>query len=116
MKATRHLGDRPHPVVAAAAQELLNKSENERSGVLSTAMSFLGLYRDPVIAAVTGSSEWRIADLLAGPEQVSLYLVVPPGDIRRTKPLIRLILNQLGRLLTEDLRPSDRSRGLLLML
>src|SRR3546814_16367839 len=57
MKATRHLDDRPHPVVAAAAQELLNKSENERSGVLSTAMSFLGLYRDPVIAAVTGSSD-----------------------------------------------------------
>ena len=32
------------------ARELLNKSDNERSGVLSTAMSFLGLYRDPVIA------------------------------------------------------------------
>ena len=44
MMTTRHLGDRPHPVVASAARELLNKSENERSGVLSTAMSFLGLY------------------------------------------------------------------------
>jgi type IV secretion system protein VirD4 len=41
MMATPHLGDRPHPVVASAARELLNKSENERSGVLSTAMSFL---------------------------------------------------------------------------
>src|SRR3984893_17367631 len=48
-----HLGDRPHPVVASAARELLNKSENERSGVLSTAMSFLGLYRDPIVAKVT---------------------------------------------------------------
>jgi type IV secretion system protein VirD4 len=37
-------------VVASAARELLNKSDNERSGVLSTAMSFLGLYRDPVVA------------------------------------------------------------------
>ncbi|MGQ2940208.1 MAG: type IV secretory system conjugative DNA transfer family protein, partial [Aeromicrobium sp.] len=65
MQTTRHLGDKGvHPVVAAAAQELLNKSDNERSGVLSTAMSFLGLYRDPVIAAVTGRSEWRIADLM----------------------------------------------------
>jgi type IV secretion system protein VirD4 len=56
MMATNHLGtqDRPqvHPVIASAARELLNKSENERSGVLSTAMSFLGLYRDPVIAQV----------------------------------------------------------------
>ena len=53
MMKTPHLGDRPHPVVAQAARELLNKSDNERSGVLSTAMSFLGLYRDPVVAKVT---------------------------------------------------------------
>src|SRR5262252_3247571 len=53
MMTTSHLGDRPHPVVASAARELLNKSENERSGVLSTAMSFLGLYRDPIVAKVT---------------------------------------------------------------
>ncbi len=117
MQTTRHLGDKGvHPVVAAAAQELLNKSDNERSGVLSTAMSFLGLYRDPVIAAVTGRSEWRIADLMAGDRPTSLYLVVPPGDISRTKPLIRLILNQIGRRLTEELNPGARPRRLLLML
>lgn len=44
-EVTPHLGERPHPVVASAAREVLNKSDNERSGVLSTAMSFLGLYR-----------------------------------------------------------------------
>jgi type IV secretion system protein VirD4 len=38
MITTRLLGDRPHPVAASAARELLNKNENERSGVLSTAM------------------------------------------------------------------------------
>jgi type IV secretion system protein VirD4 len=43
---------------------LLNKSDNERSGVLSTAMSFLGLYRDPVVAQVTRRCDWRIADLM----------------------------------------------------
>jgi type IV secretory pathway TraG/TraD family ATPase VirD4 len=47
-------------VIASAARELLNKSENERSGVLSTAMSFLGLYRDPVVAKVTHHCDWRI--------------------------------------------------------
>ena len=34
---------------------------------------------------------------------VSLYLVIPPSDISRTKPLVRLILNQIGRCLTERL-------------
>ena len=112
MLATNHLGTdeapRVHPVVASAARELLNKSENERSGVLSTAMSFLGLYRDPTVAAVTSASDWRIADLVEGEHPVSLYLVVPPSDISRTKPLVRLILNQIGRRLTEELQGVGR--------
>jgi len=116
MMATAHLGDRPHPVVASAARELLNKSENERSGVLSTAMSFLGLYRDPVTAEVTSRCDWRIADLVEGARPTALYLVVPPSDISRTKPLIRLILNQIGRRLTEELESKRQRHKLLLML
>ena len=46
---------------------------------------------------------------------VSLYLVVPPSDLSRTKPLVRLILNQIGRRLTEAL-PQPGRRKLLLML
>ncbi len=104
MMATPHLGERGvHPVVAQAARELLNKSDNERSGVLSTAMSFLGLYRDPIAARVTSRCDWRIGDLVEADHPVSLYLVVPPSDISRTKPLVRLILNQIGRRLTESL-------------
>ena len=120
MMTTAHLGPRGvHPVVASSAREVLNKSENERSGVLSTAMSFLGLYRDPTVAAVTSRCDWRIADLISAEHPVSLYLVVPPSDISRTKPLIRLILNQIGRRLTESLDGSDgiaRRHKLLLML
>jgi len=111
MMTTNHLGtaDAPivHPVVASAAREVLNKSENERSGVLSTAMSFLGLYRDPTVATVTSRCDWRIADLVEGKSPVSLYLVVPPSDISRTKPLIRLVLNQIGRRLTEHLHAAN---------
>jgi type IV secretion system protein VirD4 len=119
MMLTKHLGDTPHPVVASAAREVLNKSENERSGVLSTAMSFLGLYRDPTVAKVTSRCAWRIADLTSADNPVSLYLKVPPSDISRTKPLIRLILNQIGRRLTESLDGSDgiaRRHRLLMML
>ena len=117
MMTTPHLGKAGvHPVVASAARELLNKSENERSGVLSTAMSFLGLYRDPVVAAVTRRCDWRIRDLVEAERPVTLYLVVPPSDISRTKPLIRLILNQIGRRLTEELDSKRRQHRLLLML
>ena len=117
MMTTPHLGKKgPHPVVASAARELLNKSDNERSGVLSTAMSFLGLYRDPVVAQVTRRCDWRIADIAAAEKPTTLYLVVPPSDISRTKPLIRLILNQIGRRLTEDLNATNCRHRVLLML
>ncbi|MGB6229475.1 MAG: conjugal transfer protein TraG [Litorimonas sp.] len=125
MMSTNHLGcgdaatPEVHPVVAQAARELLNKSDNERSGVLSTAMSFLGLYRDPTVAEVTSRCDWRIEDLVSADKPVSLYLVVPPSDISRTKPLVRLVLNQIGRRLTEKLEgdvDDDARRNLLLML
>jgi type IV secretion system protein VirD4 len=117
MMTAPHLGTRGvHPVVASAARELLNKSENERSGVLSTAMSFLGLYRDPVVAKVTRQCDWRIRDLVESVRPATLYLVVPPSDISRTKPLVRLILNQIGRRLTEELDSKRRRHRLLLML
>ncbi|MGY3133766.1 type IV secretion system protein VirD4 [Bradyrhizobium sp. USDA 4501] len=117
MMRTAHLGEAGvHPVVASAARELLNKSGNERSGVLSTAMSFLGLYRDPVVAEVTRRCDWRITDIVGGERATTLYLVIPPSDINRTKPLIRLILNQIGRRLTEDLQAKSGRRRLLLML
>ncbi|MCW8059256.1 conjugal transfer protein TraG [Agrobacterium tumefaciens] len=117
MMKTAHLGEAgPHPVVASAARELLNKSDNERSGVLSTAMSFLGLYRDPVVAEVTRRCDWRIRDIVGGERPATLYLVVPPSDINRTKPLIRLLLNQIGRRLTEELQAKTGRHRLLLML
>jgi type IV secretion system protein VirD4 len=87
--------------------------------VLSTAVSFLGLYRDPTIGRNTGACDWRIADLVDGSKPATLYLVVPPSDISRTKPLIRLILNQIGRRLTETLssqKEGRRPRPLLMML
>ncbi len=117
MLTTEHFSDPGgvHPVVASAARELLNKSDNERSGVLSTAMSFLSLYRDPVIAEITSDSDWALRDITNGDRPMSLYLACPPSDLSRTRPLMRLIINQIGRHLTEKL-PSDDRRKLLLML
>ena len=109
MLETRHLGDAPHPAVAQAAREMLSKSENELSGVFSTALACLGLYRDPVVARNTSASDFRITDLMNAEAPVSLYLVVPPSDLARTRPIIRLMLNQIGRRLTESLQVGSRT-------
>jgi type IV secretion system protein VirD4 len=71
------------------------------------------------VAATTAACDWRIADLVDAPSPVSLYLVIPPADISRTKPLVRLVLNQIGRRLTERLEGDpkrSRKHRLLMML
>jgi type IV secretion system protein VirD4 len=93
-----------HPVVAACARAMLNKAPNERSGVLSTALSFLELYRDPVIRRNTSKSDFRIGDLVNEPQPVTLYLVVGPEDKIRLKPLTRLIISQVIRTLTRTMK------------
>ena len=116
MMKAKHTDDRTHAVVAAAARDMLNKSENERSGVLSTAMSFLSLYRDPIVARNTADSDFRIMDLVQSTNPVSLYLVIPPSDINRLRPLFRLMVNQICRRLTEELNPTANKHRLLLLL
>jgi hypothetical protein len=65
MLATPHLGERAHPVVASSARELLNKSENDRSGVLSTTMSFLGFTLVSSNAALQHPKSAHMLDCLA---------------------------------------------------
>lgn len=120
MMHTNHIGTetepRVHPTIASYAREVLDKSENERSGVISTALTCLQLYRDPIAAAATSVSDFKIEDLVRGDRPISLYLAIPPSDISRTKPLIRLMLNQIGRRLTEDMESLDDRRQVLFLL
>jgi type IV secretion system protein VirD4 len=101
---SEHERTRIHPIVAASAKDMLNKSENEMSGVLSTAMSFLTLYRDPVVASNTSRSDFKIRDLMNADQPVTLYLVSPPSDKDRLKPFTRLVINQIMRTLTEEMK------------
>ena len=103
----QHLDDQPHPVVARTARNMLNLSEKELSSVISSALSFLSLYRDPVVAANTSYSDFHVEDLMHGENPVSLYLVVRPADADRLRPLVRLVLTQIVRRLTETMRFKD---------
>ncbi|NQY74787.1 MAG: type IV secretory system conjugative DNA transfer family protein, partial [Candidatus Margulisbacteria bacterium] len=104
---------RVDPEIAASARDMLNKSDKERSGVLSSAVSYLTIFRDPIVSKNMLSSDFKIRDLMNGKKPVSLYLVTPPGDQVRLMPIIRLIMNQIIKILTEDMVYKHR---LLLML
>lgn len=103
----RHLPSGTHPAVAQAARDMLNREERERSSVHSTAVSYLTLYRDPVIKKNTEYSDFRIADLMNDQHPVSLYIVVRPSDMDRLRPLLRLIFTQIVRSLTDHMEFAD---------
>jgi type IV secretion system protein VirD4 len=114
MLRTCHVDGQPHPVVASVAREMLNKSGNELSGVQSTTMTFLGIYRDPLVAHTTNTSDFTLSQLNDPELPWSLYLCLPASDISRLRPLYRMFLNQLGRTITETVVPRQQ-RGLLVL-
>jgi type IV secretion system protein VirD4 len=92
-----------HEVVATIAREMMNKADNELSGVVSTAVTNLSLYIDPLVSINTEVSDFKIKDLMNDDQPVSLYLVLKPSDKDRLRPLTRLLLNQILRILIEEL-------------
>jgi type IV secretion system protein VirD4 len=113
---------RTHPIVAESMREVLKKAEKERASVVSEIGKRLSIYRDPLVAAATERSDFKVKDLMNHEKPVSLYLSIPYGSRHRMKPVIRVILNQIIRGLTAELHfkngraVSPHKRPLLLML
>jgi type IV secretion system protein VirD4 len=109
-----------HPVVREKVQEMLDKEDKDFSGVLSTAKTALTLYSDPLVARNTSASDFTINDLVNNERPVSLYLVVPPSDKIRLRPLIRLMFTMVVNRLTEKMAfegaEQKRNRHRLLLL
>ena len=109
-----------HPVVKEKVQEMLDKEDRDFGGVLSTAKTALTLYSDPLVANNTSASDFTIEDFVNHERPVSLYLVVPPSDKIRLRPLIRLMFTMIVNRLTEKMvfegAEQKRNRHRLLLL
>ena len=110
-----------HPVVGAAARDMLDRPEEEAGSVLSTAKSYLSLYRDPVVANNISASDFCIKDLMNHHNPVSLYIVTQPNDKMRLRPIVRMLVNMSLRLLADKMnfekgRPKPHYKHRLLML
>ncbi|ENX2228322.1 type IV secretory system conjugative DNA transfer family protein [Neisseria gonorrhoeae] len=93
-----HADGRPLPVISSAGQDMLDRPEEEAGSVLSTAKSFLALYRDNVVAANVSRSDFKIKDLMNDEDPVSLYIITQPNDKARLRPLVRILINMIIRL------------------
>lgn len=76
--------------------------------ILSYTLNIINQRGTPAIifsgpARNTAVSHFKIHDLMNTEDPVSLYLVVPPSDKDRLRPLIRLVVTQIVRGLTEKM-------------
>ncbi len=116
-----HVDGQNHPVIGSAARDMLDRPDEEAGSVLSTAKSYLALYRDPIVARNVSKSEFAIKDLMHHDSPVSLYIVTQPNDKARLRPLVRVMVNMVVRLLTDKMdfengRPVARYKHRMLMM
>lgn len=107
------------PVVRSAAQDMIDRPDEEAGSVLSTAKSYLSLYRDPVVAKNTSRSDFRIRQIMNSDKPVSLYIITQPNAKARLRPLVRIMMNMIVRLNADQMsfhegRPDARYKHRLL--
>ena len=113
-----HTNGQNHPVVGSTARDMLDRPGEEAGSVLSSAKSYLTLYRDPLVAKNISRSDFSIRDLMHHASPVSLYIVTQPNDKTRLRPLANMIVRKLAdRLEFENGQPvAHYKHRLLLML
>jgi type IV secretion system protein VirD4 len=82
---------------------MLDRPDEEAGSVLSTAKSYLSLYRDPIVGRNLSQSDFKIKDLMNHQSPVSLYIVTQPNDKARLRPLVRVLVNMIVRLLADHM-------------
>lgn len=92
-----------HAAVGTAGRDMLDKPDDEGGSVLSTAKSFLSLYRDPIVAKNVSCSQFKIKDLMNQEQPASLFIVTQPNDKARLRPLVRIVINMAIRLLADKM-------------
>ena len=103
MRTYSHVDGQNHSVIGSSARDMMDRPEEEAGSVLSTAKSYLALYRDPIVARNVSKSEFKIQDLMHDDNAVSLYIVTKPNDKARLRPLVRIMVNMVVRLLADKM-------------
>ena len=83
----------PDQMVKTCGQQMLDKPEQERGSVISTAVSRLEVYNDKIVAENTNDSHFLVKDIMNKDKPVSLYLITTPDNKERLKPLLRVFVS-----------------------
>lgn len=108
-----------HPIVSRTAAEIINKDPRESSGIISSVLTAITLYKDPIIRANTTKIDFKIKDLMNSEMPIDLYIGIPPASISVLSPLVRILISQVIGILCPEMENPNKSphkHKLLLML
>jgi type IV secretion system protein VirD4 len=90
-------------LVARTAQRMLQKTDRERSGVISTAQAHTHFLDSPRMASILSASSFNLAELKS--TRMTLYLVLPADRLATHGRWLRLIVGLTISALTRDRQP-----------
>ena len=103
MQKPSSAGKPPHGECVRVAKAMQEMDEKTRSGVQTTATSWLTLWADEMVARATSASDFEMGDLMCRQRPVSLYLSSPLSEQSRLEGMTRIMLRQMAAALTADL-------------
>ena len=107
LEDTVKMSDSVAEFIKSSFRQHLEREGAEAASVVSTTANYLTLFKDPVIANNTGSSDFSVEDLVDSDNAATLYLVINPNDKTRLMPVTRLVITVLLRKLTSRLEFVD---------
>lgn len=84
-----------------------NSSENTRAGILSSLTAPLNIFTDPMVAAATSASDFKLDEVRK--KRMSIYVGIQPNELPRFDKLLNLFFSQLINLNTRVLPEQDPS-------
>ncbi|MEL6711957.1 MAG: type IV secretory system conjugative DNA transfer family protein [Pseudomonadota bacterium] len=91
-------GKEIHPVGYMNLSAVLQKPDKERGSVISTLLSALELWANPLIDAATASSDFDISKFKS--ERTTVYVGATPDNVTRLQKLMQIFYQQATELLT----------------
>lgn len=97
-----------HPIVARTSAEITNKDPRESSGIISSCITAITLYKDPIIRKNTSAVDFKIYDLMNDETPVDLYVIIEARSISVLSPLIRILVSQIIGVLCPKMENPDK--------
>lgn len=89
-----------HPIVSRYFARLVSQPDKTFENIIETLRTKLSAFESPLIKRNTSKSDFRIWDLMNLDKPVSLYIRIDQADISMLRPLIRVLISQMLKVLT----------------